>query len=199
MTLRPSISRLVSLRIKPLKFEANEWNVWCADHRIRNQIFGGCQGCMILKILAQSFQNISNIYEYFWCFSATRRTLLYHQPRRQRLNVSKLDLRHGSTKRRMPWCIIQRVRTPNLEWPKSYIEGNFSCDRKGWISSVFTIFIFLQSGVPDDDALFKKPREVIHKNTRFTVDPFSKALNKSQIQQAAALNAQVNLRNMVKK
>lgn len=42
-----------------------------------------------------------------------------------------------------------------------------------------------------DDTVFKKPREVVHKNTRFDVDPFCKALNKSQIQQAAALNAQV--------
>uniref|UniRef100_A0A8C1KH93 Ess-2 splicing factor homolog n=1 Tax=Cyprinus carpio TaxID=7962 RepID=A0A8C1KH93_CYPCA len=40
-----------------------------------------------------------------------------------------------------------------------------------------------------DDTLFKKPREVLYKNTRFDVDPFCKALNKSQIQQAAALNA----------
>lgn len=54
-------------------------------------------------------------------------------------------------------------------------------------------FFFFKSGVKDDDAIFKKPREVVHKNTRFTGDPFSKALNKSQIQQAAALNAQVNL------
>lgn len=44
-----------------------------------------------------------------------------------------------------------------------------------------------------DDTLFKKPREVLYKNTRFDIDPFSKALNKSQIQQAAALNAQVTL------
>lgn len=42
-----------------------------------------------------------------------------------------------------------------------------------------------------DDSLFKKPREIVHKNTRFNGDPFSKSLNKSQIQQAAALNAQV--------
>lgn len=53
------------------------------------------------------------------------------------------------------------------------------------------------TGVKDDDAVFKKPREVVHKNTRFTGDPFSKALNKSQIQQAAALNAQVNFRNII--
>lgn len=50
---------------------------------------------------------------------------------------------------------------------------------------------FSITGVKDDDTLFKKPREVVHKNTRFIGDPFSKALNKSQIQQAAALNAQV--------
>ncbi|XP_055063719.2 splicing factor ESS-2 homolog [Misgurnus anguillicaudatus] len=41
-----------------------------------------------------------------------------------------------------------------------------------------------------DDTLFKKPREVLYKNTRFDGDPFCKALNKSQLQQAAALNAQ---------
>lgn len=43
----------------------------------------------------------------------------------------------------------------------------------------------------DDDAIFKRPREVVHKNTRFLEDPFSKALNNSQIKEAAALNAQV--------
>lgn len=49
------------------------------------------------------------------------------------------------------------------------------------------------TGVKDDDAIFKKPREIMHKNTRLDRDPFSKALNKSQIQQAAALNAQVKV------
>lgn len=47
-----------------------------------------------------------------------------------------------------------------------------------------------------DETLFKKPREIVHKNTRFNGDPFSKTLNKSQIQQAAALNAQVTSKNM---
>lgn len=47
-----------------------------------------------------------------------------------------------------------------------------------------------------DDTLFKKPREIVHKNTRFNGDPFSKSLNKSQIQQAAALNAQVTTKNV---
>lgn len=50
------------------------------------------------------------------------------------------------------------------------------------------------SGVPDEDQLFKKPRQVVHKNTRFLRDPFSQALSRSQLQQAAALNAQVSYR-----
>lgn len=37
----------------------------------------------------------------------------------------------------------------------------------------------------------------MHKNTRLDRDPFSKALNKSQIQQAAALNAQVSVSYVV--
>lgn len=65
----------------------------------------------------------------------------------------------------------------------------FGCERK---YGIYVFFFFFYSGVKDDDALFKKPREVVHKNTRFAGDPFSKALNKSQIQQAAALNAQVH-------
>lgn len=47
-------------------------------------------------------------------------------------------------------------------------------------------------GVPDEEQLFKKPRQVVHKNTRFLRDPFSQALSRSQLQQAAALNAQVS-------
>ncbi|KAG8455896.1 hypothetical protein GDO86_001913 [Hymenochirus boettgeri] len=46
------------------------------------------------------------------------------------------------------------------------------------------------TGVPDNDAIFKKPQEVLHRNTRFQKDPFSQALSKTQLQQAAALNAQ---------
>lgn len=48
-------------------------------------------------------------------------------------------------------------------------------------------------GVPDEEQLFKKPRQVVHKNTRFLRDPFSQALSRSQLQQAAALNAQVGV------
>lgn len=52
--------------------------------------------------------------------------------------------------------------------------------------------LFDLPGVPDEEQLFKKPRQVVHKNTRFLRDPFSQALSRSQLQQAAALNAQVS-------
>lgn len=59
-----------------------------------------------------------------------------------------------------------------------------------WEYKAKNALMYYPEGVKDDDTMFKKPREVLHKNTRFSGDPFSKALNKSQIQQAAALNAQ---------
>ncbi|XP_024113557.1 splicing factor ESS-2 homolog [Oryzias melastigma] len=59
-----------------------------------------------------------------------------------------------------------------------------------WEYKAKNALMYYPEGVKDDDNVFKKPREVVHKNTRFSGDPFSKALNKSQIQQAAALNAQ---------
>lgn len=58
-----------------------------------------------------------------------------------------------------------------------------------WEYRAKNALMYYPEGVKDD-TVFKKPREVLHKNTRFSGDPFSKALNKSQIQQAAALNAQ---------
>ncbi|KAM3874448.1 splicing factor ESS-2 homolog [Diretmus argenteus] len=59
-----------------------------------------------------------------------------------------------------------------------------------WEYKAKNALMYYPEGVPEDGSVFKKPREVVHKNTRFVGDPFSKALNKSQIQQAAALNAQ---------
>lgn len=59
-----------------------------------------------------------------------------------------------------------------------------------WEYKAKNALMYYPEGVKDDDAIFKKPREIVHKNTRLDRDPFSKALNKSQIQQAAALNAQ---------
>ncbi|XP_062290730.1 splicing factor ESS-2 homolog [Scomber scombrus] len=81
----------------------------------------------------------------------------------------------------------EQLALPSME--KAALE----CTKAGletWEYKAKNALMYYPEGVKDDDALFKKPREVIHKNTRFTVDPFSKALNKSQIQQAAALNAQ---------
>lgn len=83
----------------------------------------------------------------------------------------------------MPLCIIQRVKYTFKLFPILKVYSK---------PSLFEIFYFILSGVKDDDSVFKKPREVVHKNTRFSGDPFSNALNKSQIQQAAALNAQVH-------
>ncbi|XP_069612939.1 splicing factor ESS-2 homolog isoform X1 [Ranitomeya imitator] len=59
-----------------------------------------------------------------------------------------------------------------------------------WEYKTHNSLMYYPEGVPDNDAIFKKPREVVHKNTRFQKDPFSQALSKTQLQQAAALNAQ---------
>ncbi|KAJ1093767.1 hypothetical protein NDU88_006859 [Pleurodeles waltl] len=59
-----------------------------------------------------------------------------------------------------------------------------------WRYQAKNCLMYYPAGVPDLDDVFKKPRDVIHRNTRFLKDPFSQALSKSQLQQAAALNAQ---------
>ncbi|KAM4050142.1 splicing factor ESS-2 homolog [Anomaloglossus baeobatrachus] len=59
-----------------------------------------------------------------------------------------------------------------------------------WEYKTHNSLMYYPEGVPDNDAIFKKPREVVHKNTRFQKDPFSQTLSKTQLQQAAALNAQ---------
>jgi protein DGCR14 len=56
--------------------------------------------------------------------------------------------------------------------------------------------MYYPKGVPDIKQLFKEPLQVVHKNTRFLQDPFSQVLSKSQLQQAAALNAQHKLGNV---
>lgn len=81
----------------------------------------------------------------------------------------------------------QNLALPSME--KAALE----CVKAGletWEYKAKNALMYYPEGVKDDEAVFKKPREVVHKNTRFCADPFSKALNKSQIQQAAALNAQ---------
>ncbi|XP_039627796.1 splicing factor ESS-2 homolog isoform X1 [Polypterus senegalus] len=59
-----------------------------------------------------------------------------------------------------------------------------------WEYKAKNALMYYPEGVKDEENIFKKPRIVMHKNTRFQTDPFSKALSKSQLQQAAALNAQ---------
>ncbi|KAK6322126.1 hypothetical protein J4Q44_G00069180 [Coregonus suidteri] len=79
----------------------------------------------------------------------------------------------------------------NLALPSSEKQA-LECVKAGletWEYKAKNALMYYPEGV-QDDTLFKKPREVIHKNTRFVGDPFSKALNKCQLQQAAALNAQ---------
>ncbi|XP_053557938.1 splicing factor ESS-2 homolog [Bombina bombina] len=80
----------------------------------------------------------------------------------------------------------------NLALP-SVEQQAIECVKAGldtWEYKTHNSLMYYPAGVPDNDTIFKKPREVIHKNTRFQKDPFSQALSKTQLQQAAALNAQ---------
>ncbi|XP_053313322.1 splicing factor ESS-2 homolog [Spea bombifrons] len=82
---------------------------------------------------------------------------------------------------------LQSLALPSVE--KQAIE----CGKAGldtWEYKAHNSLMYYPTGVPDNDLLFKKPREVLHRNTRFHKDPFSQALSKTQLQQAAALNAQ---------
>ncbi|KAI5614304.1 protein DGCR14, partial [Silurus asotus] len=83
----------------------------------------------------------------------------------------------------------------NLALPSSETQA-LECVKAGvetWKYTAKNALMYYPEGSVEDNTMFKKPREVLYKNTRFDVDPFSKALNKSQIQQAAALNAQFKL------
>ncbi|KAF4081830.1 hypothetical protein AMELA_G00144770 [Ameiurus melas] len=85
-------------------------------------------------------------------------------------------------------------REQNLALPSSETQA-LECVKAGvetWEYTAKNALMYYPEGVKDD-TMFKKPREVLYQNTRFDVDPFCKALNKSQIQQAAALNAQFKL------
>ncbi|XP_017549124.1 splicing factor ESS-2 homolog [Pygocentrus nattereri] len=89
---------------------------------------------------------------------------------------------------------FRQRREENLALPSSEKQA-LECTKAGvetWEYKAKNALMYYPEGVKDD-TVFKKPREVVYKNTRFDVDPFSKALNKSQIQQAAALNAQFKL------
>ncbi|MBN3283547.1 ESS2 factor, partial [Polyodon spathula] len=86
---------------------------------------------------------------------------------------------------------FKQRHTQNLALPsaeKQAIESG-KAGVETWEYKAKNALMYYPDGVKDDES-FKKPREVLHKNTRFQGDPFSKALSKSQLQQAAALNAQ---------
>ncbi|XP_054614050.1 splicing factor ESS-2 homolog [Dunckerocampus dactyliophorus] len=108
-----------------------------------------------------------------------------------------MDLAEDKEKMKHSWLYdaeaeFQERHEQNLALPPTE-KAALECVKAGletWEYKAKNTLMYYPEGVKDDDALFKKPREVVHKNTRFNGDPFSKALNKSQIQQAAALNAQ---------
>uniref|UniRef100_A0A672GD40 Ess-2 splicing factor homolog n=1 Tax=Salarias fasciatus TaxID=181472 RepID=A0A672GD40_SALFA len=108
-----------------------------------------------------------------------------------------MDLAEDKEKLRHSWLYeaeaeFKERHEQNLALPPVE-KAALECVKAGletWEYKAKNSLMYYPEGVKDDDAIFKKPREVVHKNTRFTGDPFSKALNKSQIQQAAALNAQ---------
>uniref|UniRef100_A0A3P9CR36 Ess-2 splicing factor homolog n=1 Tax=Maylandia zebra TaxID=106582 RepID=A0A3P9CR36_9CICH len=105
-----------------------------------------------------------------------------------------MDLAKDKEKLKHAWLYEAEAefKQQNLALP-SVEKAALECTKAGletWEYKAKNALMYYPEGVKDDDAIFKKPREVVHKNTRFVGDPFSKALNKSQIQQAAALNAQ---------
>ncbi|XP_037548621.1 splicing factor ESS-2 homolog [Nematolebias whitei] len=108
-----------------------------------------------------------------------------------------MDLAEDKEKLRHAWLYeaeaeFKQRHEENLALPSAE-KAALECVKAGletWEYKAKNALMYYPEGVKDDDAVFVKPREVIHKNTRFVGDPFSKALNKSQIQQAAALNAQ---------
>ncbi|KAM6403780.1 splicing factor ESS-2 homolog [Rhynochetos jubatus] len=83
-------------------------------------------------------------------------------------------------------------RSENLALPSAEQQAleNVKAGLETWEYTARNTLMYYPTGVPDEDDVFKKPREVVHRNTRFVKDPFSQAVSKSQLQQAAALNAQ---------
>ncbi|XP_060764257.1 splicing factor ESS-2 homolog isoform X2 [Neoarius graeffei] len=113
--------------------------------------------------------------------------------------MEMMALTQEKQKRKNAWLYeaeseSKQRREDNLAVPSLETQAR-GCVKAGvdtWEYTVKNALMYYPEGVKDD-TLFKKPREVMYKNTRFNVDPFCKALNKSQIQQAAALNAQFKL------
>lgn len=87
---------------------------------------------------------------------------------------------------------FEKRQKDNLELPSAEHQAieNSQAGVETWKYKAKNSLMYYPEGVPDEEQLFKKPRKVVHKNTRFLRDPFSQALSRSQLQQAAALNAQ---------
>ncbi|NXH28516.1 ESS2 factor, partial [Myiagra hebetior] len=85
-----------------------------------------------------------------------------------------------------------RRQNENLALPSAEQQAleNVKAGLDTWEYTARNTLMYYPTGVPDESDVFKKPREVVHRNTRFVKDPFSQAVSKSQLQQAAALNAQ---------
>ncbi|XP_063000044.1 splicing factor ESS-2 homolog [Elgaria multicarinata webbii] len=82
----------------------------------------------------------------------------------------------------------EQLALPSAEEQQALTSGKAGVET--WEYKAKNSLMYYPPGVPDEEDVFKKPREVVHRNTRFLKDPFSQAVSKSQLQQAAALNAQ---------
>uniref|UniRef100_A0A6J0VBF6 Splicing factor ESS-2 homolog n=1 Tax=Pogona vitticeps TaxID=103695 RepID=A0A6J0VBF6_9SAUR len=82
----------------------------------------------------------------------------------------------------------KQLALPSAEEQQALTGGKAGVET--WEYKAKNSLMYYPPGVPDEEDMFKKPREVVHRNTRFLKDPFSQAVSKSQLQQAAALNAQ---------
>ncbi|KAH0625582.1 hypothetical protein JD844_015161 [Phrynosoma platyrhinos] len=82
----------------------------------------------------------------------------------------------------------EQLALPSTEKQLALTSGKAGVET--WEYKAKNSLMYYPPGVPDEEEVFKKPREVVHRNTRFLKDPFSQAVSKSQLQQAAALNAQ---------
>nr|XP_028566107.1 splicing factor ESS-2 homolog [Podarcis muralis] len=82
----------------------------------------------------------------------------------------------------------EQLALPSAEEQQALANGKAGVET--WEYKAKNSLMYYPPGVPEEESVFKKPREVVHRNTRFLKDPFSQALSKSQLQQAAALNAQ---------
>ncbi|MBN3287016.1 ESS2 factor, partial [Polyodon spathula] len=113
-----------------------------------------------------------------------------------------MDLAEVKERARHAWLYeaeseFKQRHTENLALPsaeKQAVESG-KAGVETWEYKAKNALMYYPDGVKDDES-FKKPREVLHKNTRFQGDPFSKALSKTQLQQAAALNAQRHTENL---